>query len=98
MPLLREHSPSTRILVDSVDIHFLRKARGAFRPLPDGIEGLLDPETGFDMTSELNTYAAADAVLTVFLWTQACPAGQHPALTGRPPPSSLCGNCLAWAR
>lgn len=36
MPLFRAHSPSTRIVVDSVDAQFVRDARRAFRLGPSG--------------------------------------------------------------
>jgi len=63
IPLLRRVSPATRVLVDSVDLHFLRLARriaanaGAAEPL--------DPGFADQKMGELNTYAAADGVLTV---------------------------------
>lgn len=60
LPLIRKARPSTRIIVDTLDLHFLREFRGAFRS-----EGLLDPERCFDLQRELNAYAAADQVWTV---------------------------------
>jgi glycosyltransferase involved in cell wall biosynthesis len=63
---LRAASPETRIIVDAIDLHWLRQARRSF--LRDGedssVEGL---DSGFatEMVRELNTYAAADAVFTV---------------------------------
>lgn len=59
-PLLREHSPSTKIIVDSIDLHFLREARRSF-----GVEGRLDDRFGVEMTTELNTYRSVDSVLAV---------------------------------
>lgn len=60
LPALREQSPRTRVLVDSVDLHFLRDARRML-----GAGALLDERFGRSVVSELNTYRAADAVLTV---------------------------------
>lgn len=60
---LRRHAPDTTVLVDSVDIHFLRETRRAFQW--DGGAGRLDEELGLEMVGELNTYRAADGVLTV---------------------------------
>lgn len=66
LPALRKMSPQTRVIVDSVDLHFLRVARGVFRAVADGNStGLLGGSFGSDTVRELNTYAAADAVLTV---------------------------------
>lgn len=66
IPVLRQLSPSTPVIVDSVDLHFVRDARRVFHqvavsPAPRG----LDARYGSDMVRELNSYAAADAVLTV---------------------------------
>ncbi len=63
LPHLRRWSPQTRVLVDSVDLHFLRRAREAF--LADGEPGIIEPDRGIDYVRELNVYAAADLVLTV---------------------------------
>jgi GT2 family glycosyltransferase/glycosyltransferase involved in cell wall biosynthesis len=82
LPLLRTHSPRTRVLVDSVDLHFLRQARrlyasarersggkGSLRATEPGGGAephmVLDARYANEMTRELNTYAAADGVLTV---------------------------------
>lgn len=67
---LREHSPHTRIIVDSVDLHFLRNARSAFETGGENggdrrRTGTLDDAYGVDFARELNVYAAADCVLTV---------------------------------
>ena len=66
IPVLRQLSPSTSIIVDSIDLHFVRAARRVFHqvavaPLPGGLESGF----GSEIVRELNTYAAADAVLTV---------------------------------
>ena len=66
LPVLRRLSPHTRVIVDSVDVHFLREARqimGDHAGRPSG--QLLDEPFGTRLLAELNTYAAADAVLTV---------------------------------
>ncbi len=62
LPLIRAASPSTRVVVDSVDLQFLRDAR---RTLGDVGRGLLSEEYGSNLIGEVNVYAAADAVLTV---------------------------------
>jgi glycosyltransferase involved in cell wall biosynthesis len=66
LPLIRKASPATRILVDSIDLHFLRGARGAFQRGSAGESiRLLDQRFASEMMRELNVYAAADGVLTV---------------------------------
>jgi hypothetical protein len=59
-PRVRALSPRTRILVETIDLHFLRHARGVF-----GSRGTLGAGGLDDMARELNTYADADAVLAV---------------------------------
>src|SRR5829696_200474 len=59
IPVLREHSPHTKILIDTVDLHFLRDARRTLGA------GMLDEEYGRSVVGELNTYRAADAVMAV---------------------------------
>jgi glycosyltransferase involved in cell wall biosynthesis len=63
---IRARSPHTRIVVDSIDLHFLRRARQTFQESarPGGV-GALDSVYASEMIRELNTYAAADAVLAV---------------------------------
>jgi len=66
LPTLRRRSPRTRALIDSVDLHCLRDARrivGSEEAAAAGM--LLDAEFAAEMTAELNTYVAADGVLTV---------------------------------
>ncbi len=66
IPLIRTLSSTTRIIVDSFDIHFLRHARRILRKLADNpAAGMLDTHYASDMIREVNAYAAADAVLTV---------------------------------
>jgi len=60
LPLLRRHSPRTRIIIESIDLHFLREARRSF-----GLLGRLDDRYGTELVRELNTYRQADAVLAV---------------------------------
>jgi glycosyltransferase involved in cell wall biosynthesis len=63
LPLIRRLSPASRIVVDSVDLHFLRHGRRIFGAR--GTSGVLDARFGDQVIGELNVYAAADAVLTV---------------------------------
>jgi GT2 family glycosyltransferase len=66
MPLIRRYSPKTRIIVDSIDLHFVRQARGTFAPHTRGWESrTLDARYADAMVRELNVYAEADLVLTV---------------------------------
>ncbi len=66
IPLLRRVSPSTRIVVDTIDLHFMRNARRTFRPDERGAApGRLDNAFADETVRELNAYAAADAVWTV---------------------------------
>lgn len=60
IPLIHEYSSSTRVVVNSMDIHFLRHARQAF-----GETGAVDTSFGEQAAKELNVYHAADAVLAV---------------------------------
>jgi glycosyltransferase involved in cell wall biosynthesis len=64
LPILRSLSPDTRVIVDSVDLHFLRNARGVFGGGQGG-DRSLDRDDAAEIVGELNAYAAADAVLTV---------------------------------
>lgn len=60
LPLVHEYSPDTRVVVNSMDIHFLRNARQAF-----GQDGAVDASFGDATTRELNVYHSADAVIAV---------------------------------
>ena len=60
LPLLRSHAPRTRVVISSMDVHFLRDARRAF-----GRSAMLDKRFGEVAARELSAYDAADAVLTV---------------------------------
>jgi glycosyltransferase involved in cell wall biosynthesis len=63
LPVVRRVSPMTRVIVDSIDLHFLRHAR-RIAGLDDGASQL-DAAFGDQLVGELNTYAAADLVWTV---------------------------------
>src|SRR3954453_924817 len=72
MELVRRLAPRARILVDTIALHFLRDARRLFQSaritgssVPVNSEGALDAGYGSKLVRELNTYAAADGVLTV---------------------------------
>ena len=58
LPIIRKLSPETRVIIDSIDLHFLREARRSF-----GIEGQLDDRYGATVVRELNTYHQSDALL-----------------------------------
>ena len=60
LPMLRGVSPETRIVIDSIDVHFLRSAR---RLLVG--EEQLDADFGAGLAAELDAYRWADGVLTV---------------------------------
>lgn len=60
LPLIRRTSPDTRVLVFSIDLHFLREAR---REL--GTEGRLGERFGRELVEEVNLYRAADGVLVI---------------------------------
>lgn len=60
MEVLRRASPRARVIVDSIDLHFLREAR---RGIAAGLR--LDERVGGQFVAELNVYQEADAVLTV---------------------------------
>jgi len=63
---IRTRSPESRILVDSIDLHFLRNARRLFQESSDaGAIGILKDDYANEFIRELNTYAAADGVLAV---------------------------------
>jgi glycosyltransferase involved in cell wall biosynthesis len=64
LPELRRGSPSTRVVVDSVDLHFLREMRNKLR-VDGSAAGQLETIQAGELIREINTYAAADAVLTV---------------------------------
>lgn len=60
LPLVRRHAPEARVIVNSMDVHFLRLARLAFSR-----DQALDARFGEAAARELSTYDGADAVLAV---------------------------------
>jgi glycosyltransferase involved in cell wall biosynthesis len=66
LPMIRAQSPHTHIVIDSIDLHFLRQARSIFcKHAEDGTPKALDTQYAHEMVRELNAYSSADAVLTV---------------------------------
>lgn len=66
MATIRRLSPTTRIVVDSLDLHFVRNARKVFQHRGTaGHAAMLGSEDAANIARELNTYAAADGVLAV---------------------------------
>lgn len=60
LPLVRDHAPGCRVVINSIDIHFLRNARRSFRQ-----GAMLGGEFGTETVKELNAYDSADAVIAV---------------------------------
>ncbi len=66
MPVVRRCWPPTRVVISSIDLHFVRDARRIFGAVGRGHRSfLLDGYDGDRFVRELNTYACADAVLAV---------------------------------
>jgi glycosyltransferase involved in cell wall biosynthesis len=65
MPLVRRLSPETRVLVHTIDLHFVRRARQLFQPSADATDDHSRQTFPDELARELSTYAAADGVLTV---------------------------------
>ncbi len=66
MPLVRVHSVTTKVIVDSIDLHFLRGAREiSAGDNASAASGCFDRRFSDLMRRELNTYAAADQVIVV---------------------------------
>lgn len=66
IPMIRRLSPRTRVIVDMIDLHFLRNARRILdRPTDNRSADLLDLKYASDMIGEVNTYAMADGVIAV---------------------------------
>ena len=67
LPVIRAQSPQTRVVIDSIDLHFLREARSVLHKNGDGggAPHALDAQYAQEMVRELNAYSSADAVLTV---------------------------------
>lgn len=62
--MVRRLSPNTRIIVETIDLHWLRSARRILGGRDNG-QRSLDEDYGGDLVAEINAYARADAVLTV---------------------------------
>jgi len=62
---IREISPGTRIMVDSIDLHFLRESREVLGGSPIVTGRGLTEAHGSRFAAEVNSYGSADAVLTV---------------------------------
>jgi glycosyltransferase involved in cell wall biosynthesis len=62
---IRALSPRTRIIADSVDLHFVRETREHLRSDVVGRARGLSDTQGSRFAAELNSYASADGVLTV---------------------------------
>jgi GT2 family glycosyltransferase/glycosyltransferase involved in cell wall biosynthesis len=60
IPVVRRVSPTTRVLLNTIDLNFLRVARRSFSR-----RAALDGAYGAVVANELNTYDQADALLTV---------------------------------
>jgi glycosyltransferase involved in cell wall biosynthesis len=66
LPRIRRASPGTRVIIDSIDLHFLRSTRRAFTP--DRAAGTTAPtlgNLGDEFVREVRIYAAADGILAV---------------------------------
>ncbi len=65
-PYLKRHSPRTPVILDSIDLQFVREARRLFQKTNGaGGNDPLDQAYADQMRRELNVYAAAQAVMTV---------------------------------
>jgi glycosyltransferase involved in cell wall biosynthesis len=60
IPVVRRHSPATRVLLNVHDLNFLRDARRSYSR-----RAALDGAYGGAVAKELNTYDQADALMTV---------------------------------
>jgi len=65
LPQIRALSPTTRVIIHTIDLHFLREIRGAFVAAEPGAKIGLDAATARRIAQELNTYAAADGLLAI---------------------------------
>jgi glycosyltransferase involved in cell wall biosynthesis len=64
LPAIRTTCPGARVLVDSVDLHFLRESRRVFAAGEESWLGL-GPVQAADYARELGAYGGSDLVLTV---------------------------------
>ena len=65
LPVIRQASPGTAIVVDSVDLHFVRKARSGCACTIDAPPTRLTDGYGSEVMRQINTYVAADGASTV---------------------------------
>lgn len=65
LPTIRRLAPDTKVVIDSIDLHFVRRARGVFQGAVGAGAAQLDGHFAKSAAAELNAYAAADRVLTV---------------------------------
>ena len=65
IPMIRERAPWMAIMIDSIDLHFVRRVREELRMASTSELQDSDAILGAEMRRELNVYAAADLVLTV---------------------------------
>lgn len=65
LELVRRYAPNARIVVDSVDLHFLRQLRIRLATDARWSDTSADATFSDEFVRELRTYARADAVLTV---------------------------------
>jgi cyclopropane fatty-acyl-phospholipid synthase-like methyltransferase/glycosyltransferase involved in cell wall biosynthesis len=63
--VMRERAPEVPIVVDTIDLDFVRRAREGLGSPSNGGVRTLDSTYGDRMQRELNVYASADRVLTV---------------------------------
>ena len=65
LPDIRALSPNTRVVIHSIDLHFVRAIRRVFATTGPGAEVGLDGSEAGRIAHELNTYAAADGLLAI---------------------------------
>ena len=67
LSIIRSTSPKTKVIVSSIDLHFLRHIRQLFATKVQDMNLVLSQEESYaeEMLRELHTYSAADAVLCV---------------------------------
>lgn len=65
IPAIRRMSPWTRIVIDTIDLAFLRNSRRTLRGRAQEERGRLSSDVGREFVQELNVYSDADALLMV---------------------------------
>ena len=65
LPQIRALSPNTRVIVHTIDLHFVRAIRRVFATSGPGAQVGLDSSEAGRIAHELNTYAAADGLLAI---------------------------------